>query len=47
VGTLGGEVLNAAPEFEDCREAAVRCDVALKKVQQAAMSAYEHADGAR
>jgi uncharacterized protein (TIGR00299 family) protein len=44
VGTLGDEVLNAAPEFEDCREAAVRCEVPLKKVQQAAMSAYQVAE---
>jgi uncharacterized protein (DUF111 family) len=40
VGTLDGEVMNAAPEFEDCRAAAVRCDVALKRVQQAAIAAY-------
>jgi uncharacterized protein (TIGR00299 family) protein len=40
VGMLGGEVMNAAPEFEDCRAAAVRCDVALKQVQQAAIAAY-------
>jgi pyridinium-3,5-bisthiocarboxylic acid mononucleotide nickel chelatase len=41
VGTLAGEVLNAAPEFEDCRVAAVRCDVPLKQVQQAAIAAYQ------
>lgn len=40
VGMLGGEVMNAAPEFEDCRAAAVRCDVPLKVVQQAAIAAY-------
>ncbi len=40
VGTLDGEVMNAAPEFEDCRAAAVRCDVPLKRVQQAAIAAY-------
>ena len=40
VGMLGGEVMNAAPEFEDCRAAAVRCDVPLKVVQQAAVAAY-------
>jgi hypothetical protein len=40
VGTLDGEVMNAAPEFEDCRAAAVRCDVSLKRVQQAAIAAY-------
>jgi hypothetical protein len=40
IGTLDGEVLNAAPEFEDCRAAAVRCEVPLKQVQQAAIAAY-------
>ena len=40
LGTLAGEVMNAAPEFEDCRAAAVRCDVPLKQVQQAAIAAY-------
>jgi pyridinium-3,5-bisthiocarboxylic acid mononucleotide nickel chelatase len=40
LGTLAGEVMNAAPEFEDCRAAAVRCDVPLKRVQQAAIAAY-------
>ena len=41
VGSLDGEVLNAAPEFEDCRAAAVREDVPLKQVQQAAIAAYD------
>ncbi len=40
VGSRDGEVFNAAPEFEDCREAAARHDVAIKAVQQAAQSAY-------
>jgi uncharacterized protein (TIGR00299 family) protein len=40
IGTLDGEVMNAAPEFEDCRAAAVRCDVALKVVQQETIAAY-------
>jgi uncharacterized protein (TIGR00299 family) protein len=40
IGTLDGEVMNAAPEFEDCRAAAVRCDVPLKVVQQEAIAAY-------
>jgi uncharacterized protein (TIGR00299 family) protein len=47
VGTLGDEVMNAAPEFEDCRAAAVEFDVPLKKVQQAAIAAYEQVDGTR
>jgi uncharacterized protein (TIGR00299 family) protein len=40
IGRLAGEVLNAAPEFEDCRAAAVQCEVPLKQVQQAAIAAY-------
>jgi len=40
VGSRDGEVFNAAPEFEDCRAAAARHDVAIKAVQQAAQSAY-------
>lgn len=40
VGSLEGEVLNAAPEFEDCRAAAKLHDVPLKQVQQAAIAAY-------
>jgi pyridinium-3,5-bisthiocarboxylic acid mononucleotide nickel chelatase len=40
IGELDGEVMNAAPEFEDCRVAAVRCEVPLKQVQQAAIAAY-------
>ncbi len=44
IGKLDGEVMNAAPEFEDCRAAAVRCDVPLKQVQQAAIAAYAVGD---
>jgi pyridinium-3,5-bisthiocarboxylic acid mononucleotide nickel chelatase len=40
LGSRGGEVLNVAPEFEDCRTAAARGDVAVKTVQQAAIAAY-------
>jgi hypothetical protein len=40
VGTLGGETMNAAPEYEDCRAAAARHKVAIKQVQQAAIAAY-------
>jgi uncharacterized protein (TIGR00299 family) protein len=43
IGKLDGEVMNAAPEFEDCRAAAVRFDVPLKQVQQAAIAAYVQA----
>jgi len=40
VGSLAGEELNAAPEFEDCRAAAAAHDVPVKIVQQAAVAAY-------
>jgi len=40
LGLRGGEVFNAAPEFEDCRAAAAARDVAVKLVQQAAMAAW-------
>jgi uncharacterized protein (DUF111 family) len=40
VGRRGGQVLNAAPEFEDCRNAATRHDVAVKEVMAAAMAAF-------
>jgi len=40
IGSLAGEELNAAPEFEDCRAAALQHNVPLKMVQQAAIVAY-------
>ena len=40
VGSLSGDVLNVAPEFEDCRTAATAHSVSVKQVQQAAMAAY-------
>jgi uncharacterized protein (TIGR00299 family) protein len=39
-GSLLGEELNAAPEFEDCRAAAAAHKVPVKQVQQAAIAAY-------
>jgi uncharacterized protein (TIGR00299 family) protein len=39
VGRRDGEVLNVAPEFEDCKEAAQRHGVPLKEVMQAASAA--------
>ncbi len=39
-GHWQGEERNAAPEYEDCRRAAVAFDVPLKAVMQAAMSAW-------
>lgn len=40
IGSTGGEDLNLAPEFEDCRAAATLHGVPLKVVQQAALTAY-------
>ena len=40
LGSRGEDILNAAPEFEDCRAAALRHGVALKQVQQAALAAF-------
>lgn len=39
-GARNGEVLNAQPEFEDCRRAAEASDTPLKTVQAAAAAAY-------
>ncbi|HEY8743280.1 MAG TPA: nickel insertion protein, partial [Chloroflexota bacterium] len=41
VGLLGGEVVNRAPEYEDCAGAARRYGVALKVVYAAAMAARQ------
>jgi pyridinium-3,5-bisthiocarboxylic acid mononucleotide nickel chelatase len=41
LGSRAGEILNAAPEFEDCRSAAEANAVPLKLVQQAAIAAYQ------
>jgi len=40
VGSLLDKELNAAPEFEDCRAAALKHHVPVKQVQQAAIAAY-------
>jgi hypothetical protein len=40
IGSRSGEVLNAAPEFEDCRTAAQKHNVPVKQVMQAAIAAY-------
>ena len=40
IGSLHGQVLNAAPEFEDCRTAATQHNVPTKLVIQAATAAY-------
>ena len=39
IGSLAGETLNAAPEFEDCRAAAAKHRTPVKQVQQAAIAA--------
>lgn len=46
-GSLSGAVLNVAPEFEDCRAAAVQHGVPMKQVQQAAIAAYGCRDAAK
>src|SRR5436309_712140 len=40
VSKLDGEVVNAAPEYEDCARIAREADVPLKQVQAAAMKSY-------
>lgn len=46
VGRMGGRVLSATPEYEECREAAIRAGVALRVVQEAARAAYGRSEGA-
>lgn len=41
VGRRNGQVVNVAPEFEDCRRAAVERGVPLKQVMQAAQASFE------
>jgi pyridinium-3,5-bisthiocarboxylic acid mononucleotide nickel chelatase len=45
VAHVGGEVRNAAPEFEDCRRLAAAHHIPLKQVIQAAMSSWAEAEG--
>jgi uncharacterized protein (TIGR00299 family) protein len=40
VGTRGGEVVSAAPEYEDCRAAAEKSSVPVRRVMDAARAAY-------
>ncbi len=40
IGSLDGEVVNYAPEYEDCRRIAEQRSIPLKQVMQAALSAY-------
>jgi uncharacterized protein (TIGR00299 family) protein len=45
VGRMSGRVLSATPEYEECREAALRAGVALRVVQEAARAAYGRLKG--
>ncbi len=40
VGRRAGQILNVAPEFEDCRQAAQRSGVPVKEVLAAALAAF-------
>jgi len=40
VGTRGGEVISAAPEYEDCKAAAAKAKVPVRKVLDAAREGY-------
>ena len=40
VARRDGRVVNVAPEYDDCRDAAVRAGVALREVESAARAAY-------
>ena len=44
VGRTSGRVLSATPEYEECREAALRAGVALRVVQDAARAAYRRVE---
>jgi uncharacterized protein (TIGR00299 family) protein len=45
VGRMSGRVLSATPEYEECREAALRAGVALRVVQEEARAAYGRLKG--
>lgn len=47
IASAAGEVLNAMPEYEDCRRAARENDVPLRAVMEAAMAAYAEHTGAK
>ncbi len=42
VSHYNGETVQATPEYEDCRAAALKAGVPLKEVQQAALHVYSH-----
>ena len=41
IGRRGDKVVNAAPEFDDCRRAAAQHGVAVKEVFAAALAAWQ------
>ncbi|HEY2027650.1 MAG TPA: nickel insertion protein, partial [Myxococcales bacterium] len=43
LGRAQGQLVNAQPEFDDCRQAAERSGVPVKEVQAAALSAFRRA----
>jgi uncharacterized protein (TIGR00299 family) protein len=43
IASARGEILNAMPEYEDCRRAAREHDVALRAVMESAIAAYSEA----
>jgi pyridinium-3,5-bisthiocarboxylic acid mononucleotide nickel chelatase len=45
VSSYEGDVVQATPEYEDCRTAALEAGVPLKDVQQAALHAFAHLGG--
>jgi uncharacterized protein (DUF111 family) len=40
IASAAGEILNAAPEYEDCRRAAREHEVPLRAAMEAALAAY-------
>lgn len=38
ISSFGGQVINIAPEYEDCKKLARQCGVPLKKIQQCALN---------
>lgn len=47
IASAGGEMMNAMPEYEDCRRAAREHDVALRAVMEMAVAAYSELSGAK
>jgi uncharacterized protein (DUF111 family) len=40
IGELNGKIINASPEYEDCKQAAEQCNVPVKKVYDTAVAVY-------